>query len=141
MSSKKLSPGDILDARCSRCKTLTNHTLIALVDDTPAQVQCNTCGGKHKYRPPATSKTTRTAERKRVSTPRISPAEKARTVWQAALEGNDPSTAVAYRMDIALVPGQLINHPTFGLGLVQSTGNRKAILLFEEGEKILRCGE
>lgn len=42
--------GDIIDDYCSKCTLLTNHAVVALVDDTPERVCCRTCYYEHKYR-------------------------------------------------------------------------------------------
>jgi hypothetical protein len=46
-----------------------------------------------------------------------------------------------YSMTGAYKVKSLINHPVFGLGLVQRVvGERKVEVLFEEGKKTMRCG-
>ena len=40
--SKQLTAGDFIEARCTRCKAVTNHTIIALVGTVPVRVRCNT---------------------------------------------------------------------------------------------------
>ena len=46
----ELRLGDILDDYCSRCKLLTNHSLVSLVNGEPAKMQCRTCFDEHNYR-------------------------------------------------------------------------------------------
>jgi hypothetical protein len=41
--------GDILDDYCSRCKLLTNHSVVSLLNDEPAKVHCRTCFYEHNY--------------------------------------------------------------------------------------------
>lgn len=42
--------GDIVDDHCSKCRLLTNHSVVALVNRNPAKVRCRTCDYEHKYR-------------------------------------------------------------------------------------------
>ena len=42
--------GDIIDDYCSRCRLLTNHAIVSLVDREPAKVQCRSCFNEHDYR-------------------------------------------------------------------------------------------
>ena len=42
--------GDIIDDHCSKCHLLTNHSVVALIDDKPQRVRCRTCNEEHKYR-------------------------------------------------------------------------------------------
>ena len=44
------STGGYVDAWCTKCKMELGHTIIAMVDNMPKRVQCNTCGGKHNFR-------------------------------------------------------------------------------------------
>ncbi len=46
----ELRLGDIIDDYCSRCKLLTNHSIVALVNGEPAKVHCRTCYNEHSYR-------------------------------------------------------------------------------------------
>lgn len=42
--------GDIVDDHCSKCRLLTNHSVVSIVDGEIAQVRCRTCYAEHKYR-------------------------------------------------------------------------------------------
>jgi hypothetical protein len=46
----ELRLGDIIDDFCVKCKRLTNHAIVSLVDDKPAKVRCRTCYSDHDYR-------------------------------------------------------------------------------------------
>jgi hypothetical protein len=52
----------------------------------------------------------------------------------------DISRAQDYSMTGAYKTKALVNHPLFGLGLVQKmTGLQKMVVLFADGEKVMRC--
>ena len=42
--------GDILDDYCTRCRLLTNHSVVALVGESVKKVRCRTCNHEHDYR-------------------------------------------------------------------------------------------
>ena len=42
--------GDIIDDYCSRCRLLTNHSVVALVGEQVIKVQCRTCNHQHDYK-------------------------------------------------------------------------------------------
>lgn len=42
--------GDIIDDYCVKCKRLTNHQVVSLMDSKPAKVRCRTCYSDHDYR-------------------------------------------------------------------------------------------
>jgi len=42
--------GDIIDDHCIKCRRVTNHAIVSLVDAEPAKVRCRTCYHDHDYR-------------------------------------------------------------------------------------------
>ena len=147
MLSKALSAGDIVEARCTRCRMITNHTIVAMVAETPARVQCNTCGGVHNYREPRRAEPAKKAApgRKAASgtprTSRKSPLDAERAEWQDLAPTLDPDRAIPYSMNQSCRVGNVLAHPLFGLGIVTAvTGPNKMEVLFQEGKKLLRCG-
>ena len=48
MGEKRL--GDIIDDHCIKCRRVTNHAIVSLVNAEPAKVRCRTCYHDHDYR-------------------------------------------------------------------------------------------
>ena len=51
--------GDVIDDFCVKCKRLTNHAIVSIVDGHAAKVRCRTCYHDHDYRheqPPPSKK-------------------------------------------------------------------------------------
>lgn len=48
MSSLRL--GDIIDDYCIKCRRLTNHAIVSLVDNAAAKVRCRSCYSDHDFR-------------------------------------------------------------------------------------------
>jgi len=133
MNEKQLSAGDPIEARCTKCRKITNHTIIAMKDAAPAKVECNTCQGQHLYRKPKAAP--QTAAMKAATAKRAE--QKKWASQQATLEGQN---AKNYSMEGEYKIDSVIKHPKFGLGLVQCfTGTRKMEVLFEDGLKTMRC--
>jgi hypothetical protein len=42
--------GDIIDDHCIKCRRVTNHAIVSIVDSAPAKVRCRTCYHDHDYR-------------------------------------------------------------------------------------------
>ncbi len=42
--------GDVIDDYCVKCRRLTNHSIVSLVEGTAAKVRCRTCYSDHDYR-------------------------------------------------------------------------------------------
>ena len=148
MAHKQLSAGDYVESRCTRCRTVTNHTIIAMVGDTPARVRCNTCASDHKYypvRPAAPAKTAKTGgERaKPVGEPRSTSRSSAgadQEQWLRWSQEGVADQAIPYSMERAYAFRQAVNHPLFGLGMVTAVlPPNKVEILFAGGKKLLRC--
>jgi hypothetical protein len=42
--------GDDIDDFCVRCKRITNHAVVSVLNGEPAKVRCRTCHSDHDYR-------------------------------------------------------------------------------------------
>jgi hypothetical protein len=42
--------GDVIDDYCIKCRRVTNHAIVSLVDGAAAKVRCRTCYSDHDYR-------------------------------------------------------------------------------------------
>ena len=42
--------GDIIDDHCIKCRRVTNHAIVSLLNAEPAKVRCRTCYHDHDYR-------------------------------------------------------------------------------------------
>ena len=50
MQQRSLRLGDILDDYCPRERRLTNHAVVAMIDDQVKQTRCTTCEAEHEYK-------------------------------------------------------------------------------------------
>jgi hypothetical protein len=41
--------GDDIDDFCTKCKRITNHSIVSFLGDKPAKVRCRTCYHEHDY--------------------------------------------------------------------------------------------
>lgn len=48
MDEKRL--GDVIDDHCVKCRRITNHSIVSLVNGQAAKVRCRTCYHDHDYR-------------------------------------------------------------------------------------------
>ncbi len=133
MQSTTLAAGDPIESRCTKCRKITNHIIVAMAEDVPAKVQCNTCSGQHKYRPP-------TVRKKPAPRRAVDPAIAEQKEWLKLQADIEAKAATTYTMETAFKVGSVMKHPMFGLGLVQGNlGPQKVAVLFEEGKKKMRC--
>lgn len=149
---KKLSAGSIVEMKCTRCRKVLNHTIVAMVGEKIARVECNTCHGVHNYHPVKPEKTAKPAKapaapkapREKSAAPRVpkvDPAATAAAEWEALQSSYDPEQAIPYDMERTYRVNNLISHTQFGIGVVQGiVPPNKIDVLFQSGRKRLRCG-
>lgn len=112
------------------------HTIEAVVNGRITRVHCNTCGGQHAHRvkPPGTPSERSTRSRSGAARP----APKPERDYATLLRNRDPATARGYATTERFKDGELIRHPTFGLGLVTALKDTNKIeVLFPDGSKTL----
>lgn len=127
MSSKTTITGGTIQVRCEKCRKITSHTVIVMEAEQPTEARCDKC--KH----PATLK--KTSVRRSAD-----PKKSEREAWAALQPDMDSAQATDYSMTETYKIKSLVNHPVFGLGMVQrSAGPQKMAVLFADGEKIMRC--
>jgi hypothetical protein len=133
MQNITLSAGDPIKARCTKCRKNTDHVVITMGEEGPVNVRCNTCNREHKYRPP-------TAAKKPAKQQSVQPKDAERKEWQDLRPSLNSAEATDYSMTSSFKVKGLINHPVFGLGVVQRVvGPQKIEVLFEAGKKMMRC--
>ena len=144
--NKQPSAGSNIETRCTKCREILNHTIVAMIEDKIVRVECNTCHSAHNYRPekpvkvPAVAKTVI----KKTPVPRkvkVDPIEAARAEWEGLQPNMNPDKAIPYDINKPYRLRNLLLHPIFGLGVVQLVVQpNKMDVLFQEGVKRLRCG-
>jgi len=153
MTTRILSAGDIIESRCTKCREVLNHRIVAMVEGKVVRVECNTCNGVHNYYPPPAAKEAKAAKapkkaatskpRSTTATPRASrrdPVEVEREEWASLQPTFDIDKALAYDMNGRYLTKRLILHSVFGLGVVKSViVPNKMQVLFKDGIKLLRC--
>jgi hypothetical protein len=50
MQQRRLRPGDVLDDYCPRERRITDHAIVAMIDDEIQQTRCVVCDAEHEYK-------------------------------------------------------------------------------------------
>jgi translation initiation factor IF-2 len=50
MQQRRVRLGDVLDDYCPRERRITNHAVVAMIDDEVKQTRCATCDAEHEYK-------------------------------------------------------------------------------------------
>lgn len=137
------SAGKEVLSYCSKCKLSLGHTIVSMKDtNTIGKVVCNTCKGTHMYKDPATktkkvrASTAAKGTRKTGSRKSVSVGE----LWTQELSkasGKPKPYTIRELFEI----GDIIDHKSFGPGIVQSSANDKIEVLFQHEIKILVHGK
>jgi hypothetical protein len=144
---KRTGPGSEVDAWCTKCKLDLGHRIIAMEGDRIARVECLTCRGHHNYRRPHSDERAPVVRKKSDGAPKSSagrrPPKKGelKQLWEDAIMGRSPEDFVSYRIDVQLLPGQLVRHKKFGDGVVSELiEGDKVQVIFEDGPRTLIHG-
>jgi len=127
------SAGEDIESWCTKCKLELGHTIIAMVGNLPKRVKCNTCNSEHNYRakPARKQKTGASGQRKKAR-------GKTYKDYLTLLTEADRSSARGYSIKSTFSENDVIKHPKFGTGLVQSRVKANKIeVLFENGPRLL----
>ena len=131
--------GGEVDAFCTRCRLSLAHTILAMVGTKLARVRCNTCGGDHAYRSaPGTTDKPSTPRASKASRPTAE--EKIIISFEEQLAGKDIANAPRYSPKDTYKVEQVVQHPTFGLGLVTAVRGDKVDITFKSETKTLVHG-
>src|ERR671912_1387157 len=50
MQDRRYRPGDVLDDYCPRERRITDHAIVAMIDDHIKQTRCVVCDAEHEYK-------------------------------------------------------------------------------------------
>jgi hypothetical protein len=124
--------------KCTKCKLQLEH--VVLFHNTEGiieKVKCGTCGCEHKYRPEkkkSPKKAVKTSQtRKR--TKKVDLTRDFETLTEK-FKGKKP---VNYSMSGSFKADDMIEHQTFGLGIVISASYNKMEVVFSDRPRILVC--
>ncbi len=131
--------GGEIDAACNRCELNLAHTIIAMVGSKVVKVKCNTCDNEHQYRgvQPLVKATSFAAPKKSAAT--RAPVVKLK--WEDQFAGKDISKAKKYSPRETFVIDEVVDHPTFGVGLVTAVRGDKVDISFRADTKTLVHGK
>lgn len=127
---EKNLPGGNIQSYCGKCTTARDHTIMTMEGDTVIKVRCQNCGSMHKFSDPLVVHKVRKPSVKKDD------AATAEAVWAAGLaeakgKERDYSMASKYRI------GDIVNHLTFGKGIVKKLYSNKCDMLFKDRERLM----
>lgn len=140
--------GGEIDAYCGKCELNLAHTIIAMVGPKVVRVKCNTCGSDHQYRgeQPLVKAMSFAAPKKSssgasASKPKATKAPVVVVSWDEQFKGKDLTKAKKYSPRETFAVDDVVDHPTFGLGLVRAVRGDKIEVGFKQEDKVLVHGK
>ncbi len=129
---KTISAGESVESYCGKCKVNREHTIMTMNGESIARVRCKTCGSVHKFRDEAVLQKVRKAAAKTIAQEQATAA----ILWEtglAAARGKEREydMAASYRV------GEVVNHHTFGKGIVLKIYVNRCQMLFKDKERLM----
>jgi hypothetical protein len=132
--------GGEIDAWCGPCEAMTTHRIVAMVGAEPKQVVCDACGGRHNYRttparkglPEAAPVATRQATHQELEATRKAE-QKAEELRVLAKEVASAEVVKRFDPKERYRPGDVISHPDFGRGKVETVLRSSLLVRFPNG--------
>jgi uncharacterized CHY-type Zn-finger protein len=123
---------------CKKCETDRYHRVLAHLSSSEAKIECEVCGSKKKLNignNMATKKksTTSKAKAKKTSVKATNHLE----AWNDLKERFSDLPPEIYTIRGNFTMDMVIDHPTFGIGIVTQSQSNKIDVCFEEGVKTL----
>jgi hypothetical protein len=127
-----ISIGQNIDSYCGKCKLSLDHTIMTMEGEAAAKVRCKTCGTMHKFKSPLDAQKVRKPRAEKGA----GEAATTEIVWAAGLaaaKGKERDYSMASRYRI----GDIVNHQTFGKGVVVKLYANKCDMLFKDRERLM----
>ncbi len=133
--------GKNIDAFCSRCGFMLTHIVLYEVGGVVRGVKCKTCKTEHRYRGPTPEKKRLAPAVRRNGSGAEAPRPKAvrpadERQWEAKNAAMSPDAVVwDYKWTERYEKGDVLAHPRFGRGFIESVTKDEMEVLFREGRK------
>ena len=120
---------------CTKCEMELNHVVVAHnAGGIVEMVKCHTCGSEHKYRPDK-KRTTKKTSKKSIS---IQEVDLTKSFEKLAKKFKEKKP-LSYSMSGSFKNDDVIDHKTFGMGIVISASYDKMEVAFSDEPRILVC--
>jgi transcription elongation factor Elf1 len=149
----QVAVGKDVEAVCRKCGEVW-HVIVAVEGGKITRVQCKECMAYHRYRPPegedrvdveqkpkkvVTARKATARKASATASPANKPGKKGKATHDEPLVEPDMSRPIRlYKMTEAYEPGDRVEHPKFGQGVVELlSGPGKMTVFFEDGRRTL----
>ena len=142
---EKLKAGGETSAYCTSCKDMRHHVVVAMKGDVPAKVECLSCHKQHMFKagPPGTKVAKPAGTKVRAKSGTRPAAGSVQAVsgpnpLDTILATRGTGSARSYSPAERYAVGDLLSHPSFGMGAVTATPSPgKMSVLFRDTTRLL----
>jgi len=126
-----------LITRCTKCKLELSHVVVVHnLEGIVDRVKCKICGSDHKYRPDKKKAPGKPLNKKKRT---VTKKEDFAKEFEKLSEKFKDKQPVSYSMSGSFKTDDVIDHKTFGMGIVTSVSYQKMGVAFSEGRRLLAC--
>lgn len=120
---------------CTKCEMELSHVVVAHnAAGIVERVKCHTCGSEHKYRPEK-KRAARKTSKKTIRTEEVDPIK----IFERLAQKFKEKEPLPYRMSGSFKSDDVIDHRSFGMGIVMSASHDKMEVAFSDGPRTLVC--
>lgn len=134
----KTSVGQNVVTMCTNCKLDLDHVVVCHnLEGIIEKVKCHTCGSEHKYHPDK-SESLKSTVKKVTKSRRTKKKDPARD-FEALTEKFQHKNSKQYSMSESFHTDDVIEHKTFGRGVVVNASSVKMEVVFADKARLLVC--
>jgi len=127
---------------CKKCKTVTDHYVVVMAAEKISKVECKVCKARHAFASPKAEPKVKAAATPRPKKASLASSKQAQALaeqWEKMVSSCE--RPLSYSMERSFQVGDVIDHPTFGLGYVQKLMKPcTAEIQFKDAVRNMRCG-
>lgn len=142
MTEHQIEAGSSVESQCKKCKTLTDHYVVVMAGEKISKVECKVCKARHAYAAPKAAPKVKTPAAPRPKKAALASSKQAQALTEQWEKMVSPcSKPLPYSMERTFEVGDVIEHPTFGLGCVLKTMKPCTVEIhFKDAIRNMRCG-
>lgn len=139
---EKIEAGKEILSYCGKCKADTDHIISAVEHNQISKVMCRTCNAQHNYRKPKSlvkdKLVKKVAKKSKFARSSGKSTKKFADKWNELLLNYNLDSAPKYNMKQNYEESDIIDHPSFGIGVItKKVDENKIEVCFEAGFKRL----
>lgn len=142
MTENQIQAGSSVESLCKKCKTVTDHHVVVMAGEKIAKVECKVCNARHAFASPKAEPKVKTPAAPRPKKAALASTKQAQALAEQWEKMVSPcSKPLTYSMERTFSVGDVVQHPSFGLGYVLKAMKPCTVeIQFKDAIRNMRCG-